>query len=187
MYSDGLGWKTWMNDFRFGTMVFLPSGEVLETVNRLRAEYDPISAKTCPAHVTITQPFTSAPDSIQLSKIEVLLSSSQGFQVQIGPATTSPNKRLIWLDVNPKDQFLKLREQLHEVGLFRMDLPFTMDFIPHMTISEAQREPTDVESINKQLNSRHRPRNIEFDSVSWIIPDDVFVFKQHRVFRLNGN
>lgn len=46
-----------MKDFRFGTLVFLPAGELWEIGNRLRAQYDPSSAKTCAAHVTITQPF----------------------------------------------------------------------------------------------------------------------------------
>lgn len=186
MYSEGANWKSWMKDFRFGTMVFLPDGEVREIGDKLRNQFDPVSANTCVSHITLTQPFTTAPDPSQISMIQSLIGSFSRFNAQIGPATTSPNKRLIWFDVEPKDLILELRGQLHETGLFRTDLPLTKGFIPHLTISEAQREPEEVNAINGELNERYAARDVSFESIVWIIPDDNFVFKAHRTFRLKS-
>ncbi len=184
LYSKGDNWVSWMRDYRFGTMVFLPTGSVGRVGDELRSKYDPGSAKGCAAHVTITQPFAIAPKPEHIAEVKALLGSMLCFSAQIGPATTSPNKRLIWFDVNPKDAVLNIRERLHETGLFRTDLPLTRGFIPHLTISEAQKEPEDVQFIVSQLNSTYTPWNIDFASVSWIVPNDDCVFAEKQVFFL---
>ena len=172
-----------MKDFRFGTLVLLPTGDLRQISDRLRQKFDPISARTCAAHITITQPFTVTPTKQDIQKVQGLIVSFSRIKTQIGPATTSPNKRLIWLDVNPKNSVLRLRDELHETGLFRTDRPFTKGFIPHLTISENQRDPEEVVSILDDLNSKYKPRHILFDAVAWIIADDDFVFHEHYSFR----
>jgi 2'-5' RNA ligase len=180
----GESWKSWMLDFKFGTFAFLPEGDLRATVDLLRGEYDPVSCETSMAHITLTQPFTKAPTEKEIEQLEKLIGSFAKFQSQVGPATTSPNKRLIWLDVNPKDPVLALREALHETGLFRTDLPLTKGFIPHMTISEAGREPNEVVAINVGLNAKYKPWTVPFASVAWIIPNEDFVFQEYRLFAL---
>jgi len=183
-FSKGDNWKEWMQDFRYGTLAFLPEGDLRKTTDKLRGEYDPVSCETSMAHITLTQPLTKAPTNIEIEQIEKLIASFAKSQIQVGPATTSPNKRLIWFDVNPKDPVLVLREALHETGLFRTDLPLTKGFIPHMTISEAGREPSEVATINEALNSNYKPWTVSFASIAWIIPDEDFVFKEYRFFDL---
>lgn len=184
MYAAGEQWKNWMKDFRFGTLVFVPSNDLKLIVDGLRNEYDPISAKTSMAHVTLTQPFAKAPLKEEIEAIQNIVCSFNKFDIEVGPATTSPNKRLLWLDITPKNSILALRENLHGTGLFRTDLPLTKGFIPHMTISEAGREPVDVDAINSDLNSKYRPWKNLFSSVVWIIPNEEFVFNEHRCFDL---
>jgi len=184
MYSSGEQWHTWMKDFRFGTLVFIPSGDCRATVDRLRNEYDPDSAKTSMAHVTLTQPLTKAPTDDDVRRLETVIGGFRSFDISVGPAATSPNKRLVWFDVAPKESVLALREALHETGLFRTDLPLTKGFIPHMTISELRRDPEEVTSTNKTLNSNYKPWSLEFGSVAWIIPDEDFVFREFREFEL---
>lgn len=184
MYPSGAQWKDWMKDFRYGTLAFIPNGELRNAVDLLRNEFDPISAKTSMAHVTLTQPFSKAPSEEDVDRIEKEVLKAVRFEIEVGPATTSPNKRLLWLDISPKDPVLALRESLHETGLFRTDLPLTKGFIPHMTISEAGREPQEVVEINAGLNSKYKPWATSFSSVAWIIPDEDFVFKEYRFFKL---
>lgn len=184
MYAVGEQWKNWMKDFKFGTLVFIPDGDLRSIVDELRREHDPISAKTSMAHITLTQPFSKAISPDEIEKIEKIVLSANRFEVNVGPATTSPNKRLLWLDVDPKEPILALREALHETGLFRVDLPLTKGFIPHMTLSESGREPDDVQAINADLNSKFKPWTISFAAIAWIIPDEDFVFKEHRLFKL---
>jgi 2'-5' RNA ligase len=187
MYSVGRDWKNWMMDFRFGTLVFLPSGELLDVGNELRRQYDPLSAKTSEAHVTLTQPFTNAPSEAQISKVAEIIAGHQEFQVQIGPAVSAPNQRLVWFDVAPKNLVLNLREALHGAGFFRTDLPLTKGFIPHQTVSELSREPDEAKLIIDRLNSKYPPWKVPFSSIAWIIPDEDFVFKTYRIFPLGEN
>lgn len=173
-----------MKDFRFGTLVFIPTTDLRSIVDELRREYDPQSAQTSMVHVTLTQPLSKALSKEDVDNIERIIFSTRRFDIQVGPAITSPNKKLLWLDIAPKEPILALRETLHETGLFRIDLPLTKGFIPHMTISEAGREPENVQSINTTLNSKFKSWNILFSSVAWIIPDAKFTFKEHRFFEL---
>ena len=184
MFAIGANWKSWMQDFRFGTLAFVPTGDIRTSVDELRQKFDPISAQTSMAHVTLTQPLTQAPSSEDIQNIARIIQSFEQFQIQVGPATTSPNKRLLWLDIAPKEKILELREALHATGLFRTDLPLTKGFIPHMTISESGREPGEVQTINQDLNSLIKPWNTEFNSVAWIIPDENFTFLEYRKFDL---
>jgi GrpB-like predicted nucleotidyltransferase (UPF0157 family)/2'-5' RNA ligase len=183
-YSKAEQWSEWMKDFRYGTLVFIPSGELLKTGDQLRSQYDPKSAKFCASHITITQPFTKAPTPDDLLLIEIALQKSASFEIQVGPATTSPNKRLIWLDVNPKPLILSLRDVLHETELFRTDLPLTRGFIPHLTISETGHEPEDVSAIISGLNAKLIGWSVRFESIMWIVPNDDFVFEIRHVFHL---
>lgn len=184
MYISNDNWKNWMKDFKFGTLVFIPSGELRNKVDSLRTFYDPTSAKTSMAHITITQPFSKALTNNEIQKIQNLISNFASFEFTVGPATTSPNKKLIWLDISQKESILAIRENLHELGLFRTDLPLTKGFIPHMTISEAPRSPEEVNSINNVLNTQLKPTSLWFNSIVWILPDQKFVFHEHHTFQL---
>ena len=184
MYYMGNEWKNWMKDYRFGTLAFLPKGELGRVSDQLRSRWDPASSKSCPAHITISQPFTVAPDLSQIDKIKEFLNQFKAFELQIGLVRSSPNKKLIWLDVNPKQQILQIRDGLHDLNLFRLDLPFTNGFIPHLTISEVERSPYEAKRIIDDLNSLLNPWNILFDSVSWIIPDENFIFQEYKSFKL---
>lgn len=156
-------------------------------MDSLRLKYDSISARTSMAHITLTQPFSKALSIDEVDCIAKILFSVGLLEVIVGPATTSPNKRLLWLDIEPKNPILTLRNNLHNTGLFRIDLPLTKGFIPHMTISEDGRESEAVQAINNVLNEKYKPWKTSFSSVAWIIPDEKFVFKVHRSFELRPN
>lgn len=184
MYSSVETWHSWMKDYRFGTLALIPDGSLRETVDQLRQEYDPESAQTSMAHITLTQPFAKAPAEEELTQIYSLIAEFAKFKTTIGPAITSPKKKLLWLDVGMKEEVLALREVLHATGLFRTDLPLTKGFIPHMTISEVSRDPAEVTEINAVLNERYQPWPMNIESVAWIIPSDNFVFGEHMSFPL---
>lgn len=174
-----------MQDYKYGTLAFVPTGDLRSSVDRLRAEYDPHSAQISMAHITLTQPFAKAPINEDISLIQKIISSTKAFEITIGPATTSPNKRLIWLDVSPKDGVLNLRDRLHGSGLFRTDMPLTKGFIPHMTISEFAREPEEVVTISRLLNSIIKPRTVALSSIAWIIPNEEFTFQEMYSFQID--
>ncbi len=143
-----------MNDYKFGTFVFIPHGEPRTRTDQLRQQYDPLSARTSSAHITITQPLALEPSLQEITLIEKTLAQIPSFNVHLGPAIPSPNKRLLWFDVQPSEPVLHIRECLYRLGIFRTDLPLTKGFIPHMTISEKGRDPDRVASIIRTLNKQ---------------------------------
>lgn len=184
MYAAATSWRSWMKDFRYGTLVFIPDSNVKLIVDQLRAEYDSNSAQISMAHITLTQPFKKAPSKEDLQIVTQIINSFSSFEVVVGPVVTSPNKRLIWLDVSPKQKVIELRDRLHDSGLFRTDLPLTKGFIPHMTISEAGREPEEVQTISERLNERLKPWALSFSAIYWILPNEDFTFKEFQSFKL---
>ncbi|MNT73733.1 hypothetical protein D3C72_2124760 [compost metagenome] len=116
-----------------------------------------------------------------------MLKTFTSFEITIGPAIASPNKRLMWLDVSNKQSVLAVREALHATGLFNLELPLTKGFIPHMTISEESREPKDNETRIKEVNKSTQPFTVTFDKISWIVPDEDFVSKDRQDFFLRSN
>lgn len=181
-YPNVKKWKDWMVSYKFGTLVFIPRGEVFENTNHLRRQYDPSSADYSMPHMTLTQPFSIAPTLNDVKRIQDVIDKFNVFEIETGPVISSPDKRLIWIDVNPKAPFKLLRNKLHDLGLFRTDLPFTEGFTPHMTISEfgnaSENMIEALDAINNSYNLDSKS-NLE---VTWIIPDDTFVFSERYSF-----
>lgn len=177
-YPDYSKWKEWMKSYKYGTLVFIPTGKVFNNIDLLRKEYDPESAKFSMPHMTLTQPFSKAPTESDIEKIKDIVEKYNSFEIITGPATTSPNERLIWVDVNPKKSFVELREKLHSLDLFRTDLPFTKGFVPHMTISEFGKTDNEVKEVVALINEKYDFQSHQKLKVKWIIPDDNFVFTE---------
>lgn len=179
------GWKPWMHDFKFGIFTLVPDEAFKKKVDRLRQLYDPESARICCAHMTVTQPFQVEPSSGDLEKLANLIRSRNTFHVMIGPAVTSPNRQLVWLDVEPKHEILSLRTALHNTGLFNTALPFTEGFIPHMTISELRRSPEEAAKVARGLNETHEIYEQTFSKIFWLVPNEEFVFRERGEFHFS--
>jgi 2'-5' RNA ligase len=176
IYPNVVGWKKWMEDYQFGTFVFVPKNEIFENTKNLRQKYDPASARTSMPHITLTQPFSKRPTEEHIFLIKNIITSYDKFKIETGPVISSPNNKLIWIDINPKNEIIELRNLLHHTNLFRTDLPFTNNFIPHMTVSEFG-ENMNIESEIAKINKNHILTSREELTVKWIIPDDNFIFK----------
>jgi 2'-5' RNA ligase len=185
-FAAGTQWDSWMQDFRYGTLAFVPGGELRAVIDELRQRFDPESARTSMAHATLTQPFAEAPSDTQLESVRSLIANAGLVAGQVGPAVTSPNKKLLWFDVLPKEPLVGLRDQLHQTALFRTDLPLTKGFIPHMTISERPRPPEEVSTILTELNQRHGPWPTSFEAVAWIVPNEDFIFEIRELFPMTS-
>lgn len=162
----------------------MPSGPVHEWAGQLRAVYDPTAARNSPPHLTITQPFRMAPSAKDLVTIARVVAAFGDFQATLGPAIASPNGRMVWLDAQPRERILELRERLHDTGLFNTDIAFTIGFLPHLTISEEVRNADEVERIIERLNADRSRWDLTFDRLSWSVPTDEFVFEERLSFPL---
>lgn len=181
-FESGVNWKPWKQDYRFGSLVFIPEGEIFTKTDELRKKYDPVSADYSMPHMTLTQPFTKAPSKEDIMVIKNIFQGHKPFIISTGPIVTSPTGNLIWVDINPKENFVNLRNELHKTGLFRTDLPFTEGFVPHMTISEFGVDNS--ETLLKELNRAYVMDSKQQLAVSWVVPNEQFKFNVVQNFNL---
>jgi 2'-5' RNA ligase len=125
-----------VRDFRFGVFV-LPLLEPLGgQVEALRRQFDPTSAALAPPHISVTQPLAEEPNDIARADLGALIAEFAPFEVRVGPARAFADSAVVYLAVEPAAAILALRSAAHATGLFRVDLPDTDDFVPHVTIRE---------------------------------------------------
>ncbi len=88
---------------------------------------------------------------------------------------------MIYLPVVPRHRIERLRSVLLATGLFRLDLPHTDGFVPHLTLSEFGTAP--IAALGAELP---HPQAMSFfvEAVAWAVPDEAFHFTVRRTFRL---
>jgi hypothetical protein len=126
----------------------------------------------------LTQPLTEP----STEAIASVIAEHEQFTLTLGPATPSPNQKMIWWEVNPKTEILALRDELHRTGLFHTHLPFIHGFIPHLTISEFERSPEEVAGLCGTQTTRYHHH---VTHISWIVPDEDFIFHPRTAFPLS--
>ena len=123
-------------DFHLGTLAILLPEPLTTRVGELRRRFDPVSAAVAPPHITLTQPLAVPLTEARLRRITDIAGSFPSFDIGYGPARTFADSAVVYLAVEPADRLEELRGRLHGTGWFRLDLPHTDDFVPHITIRE---------------------------------------------------
>jgi hypothetical protein len=91
---------------------------------------------------------------------------------------------VIYLPVMDAGAVMKLREALIATGLFRLDLPHTIDFVPHLTISEFGTTPG---AALHTLMPAAAVSAFQVEAIAWIVPDEEFRFTVRRTFALEAH
>jgi 2'-5' RNA ligase len=137
----------WLADFRFGLFVIALPDPLRRDVDALRRRFDAASAEIAPPHVTVTQPLAEEPNDIGRADLGALLAEFPPFEVRLGPARAFPDSPVVFLAVEPVAPIAAMRQAAHATGLFRLDLPFTDAFVPHVTIREWRDDQGDDEKV----------------------------------------
>ncbi|MFW6075360.1 MAG: 2'-5' RNA ligase family protein [Chloroflexota bacterium] len=172
--------------YRFGTFVLWPPDGVRSQVNPLRAQYDPASQAACEAHITLTQPFSVEPDAAIWERIRHVARLHAPFTVRYGPVNSFLPYPCIYLEIEPAERILQLREDLHALGVFNLDLPHTEGFIPHMSITDGSPDVRETEQILNRLSEDAPSGSFRCTEITYIRPDDSFQFSVIRTFPLGG-
>jgi 2'-5' RNA ligase len=170
--------------FRYGTFIIRPPVDVRTTVNALRARYDPTSHAVSEAHVTLTQPFVVEPEDETWRAIDAVCAAHEPFEIEFGPLHTFLPYPCVYLDIQPADIVLRLRADLHALGMFNLTLPYTEGFVPHMTISDHYVGEERTREIFAELRDNAPEGTFLCDRITWIVPDDRFTFRVAREVRL---
>lgn len=179
-------WAEWQFDYQYGLFVIWPPDPVREAVNHLRATFDPVSQATIQAHITLTQPFLSQPGDKEWGLLTAIVASSEPFEISYGPVATFFPNPVIYLSIQPQERLLALRRALHETGLFNLALPYTDDFVPHMTISEGRSDNVVNELMLSQIRPQAPQGNFLLKEIAHVVPDEKFHFAIQKRLRLRS-
>lgn len=173
-------WEPWQLPYRHGTLVIWPPQEVRNYVNQLRERLDPISHRYAEAHITLTQPFREPVTDSVIAKVQAVLDSEKSFAIAYGPLRSFLPSPVLWLDVQPSDRILRLRQKLHAIGVFDLSLPHTDDFRPHMTITEGLSGVPVDDELFRMLEPSISSGSFNCGSIAYIRPNDEFRFERER-------
>lgn len=169
-----------------GTLVIWPPDEVREVVNFWRSRFDPQSQAICEAHITLTQPFLWEPDEHEFDLIKHVVASHRSFRIEYGPLNSFLPYPCVYLEVRPSEPILRLRDDLHHLGMFDLTQPHTEGFVPHLSITDGYPDAEQSRLILAALE-RDAPRGTFICArASYIRPDDDYHFKIERQFSLSA-
>lgn len=129
-------WLDWWHGYYYGAFYIFPPEEVMTMVDKLREQYDPQSAKTCRAHISLSEPLVKAIKSSDVDSLRLDLSEVEPFQIHYGPLRTHPPYPGVTYTITPEEQFDRLRKVIHGNQLFQDVELKRSKIVPHMTIAE---------------------------------------------------
>ena len=180
-------WAEWQLDYLHGLFVIWPPDVVRRAVNRLRRKYDPASQTTIEAHITLTQPFLARSGEDDWAMLAQIVAGLEPFEISYGPVDTFFPNPVIYLAIQPWAELLALRRALHETGLFNLTLPYTDDFIPHMTIAEGRSSGRAVDELMLAEVQAQAPRGtFLLSEIVYMAPDESFHFEINKRLPLAG-
>lgn len=180
-FPKGSGWPTWQRDYRYGTLVIKPPPTLASALDPIRERFDPASAAQIGAHITLTPPFAAAPSAADEERVRTAIRGVASMRLQLDRPTRFSGSSVVYLPVVPAQPFLKLREVLLATGLFRLDMPHTTDFVPHLTLSEFGTAP--AAALGADIPQREAMAFL-VEAVAWVVPDEALHFTVRRTFML---
>ena len=180
-FPSGGGWSEWQRDYRYGALVIEPPRELAAVLDPIRERLDPVSAGPFGAHITVTPPFVGAPTPAAEARVGSLIRRRPSMSLQLGKPRQFGGSPVIYLPVVNAGAVMRLREMLLATGLFRLDLPHTTDFVPHLTISEFGTTPAAALST---VIPAPGASAFHVGAIAWVVPDEGFQFRVCRTFAL---
>jgi 2'-5' RNA ligase len=180
-FPAGSTWPTWQRAYRYGALVIEPPRELASVLDPIRQRLDPVSADRVGAHITLTPPFAAAPSPADEERVGSAVRAIASMKLQLDRPSQFTGSSVIYLPVVASQQFDRLRTVLLGTGLFRLDLPHTNDFVPHLTLSEFG--TASATALGADVPP---PDAMEFivEAVAWVVPDEAFRFTVRRRFAL---
>ena len=172
-FPKGSSWLTWQRAYRYGLLVIVPPPEVGSVLDPIRERLDPVSAAAFGAHITVTPPFAAAPSAANEERVQTVIRGVATVRLQLDRPTQFSGSSVVYLPVVPSHGVYALRTALLATGLFRLDLPHTSDFVPHLTLSEFGSAPDEA---FRRTSRQPKAMAFPLDTVAWVVPDEAISF-----------
>ena len=180
--QDLSGWQDWQLSYRYGALYIFPSPDVAETINGLRAQYDPRSQAYCDAHISLTVPFPSPLTRLHWAQIKSLVTQGP-FEIEYGPVHRWPGGSGVVLLVKPVALIGQLIHAIETADIFGDAVTRRPDFRPHMTIAEfvtAEKSAAIADRLRPGLSAGR----FTCTRLSYAAPDERFHFSERAFLTL---
>ena len=173
-------------DFHLGTLAILLPEPLTMRIRELRQQFDPASAATAPPHITLTQPLAVPLTGARLrGRHRYCRLPFPSFDIGYGPARTFAGSTVVYLAVEPAKRLEELRGGLHGTGWFRLDLPHTDDFVPHITIREfGDPDAISSDDLRARVDAAVESGSFRCTDVAVLAPDPDSRFSPIAMLRL---
>jgi 2'-5' RNA ligase len=178
------GWDDWQRDYRYGALVIEPPVELAAVLDPIRERFDPVSAARVGAHISVTPPFLRAPTPADEARVGSVVGRIPSMGLQLGQPRQFGESSVIYLPVVNAGAVMRLRDVLLATGLFRLDLPHTTDFVPHLTISEFGTTPG---AALRTVIPAPGASPFHVGAIAWLVPNEEFQFRVRRPFALKAD
>lgn len=167
----------WRSEYRYGALYIFPPPGQIEPIDALRAMYDPGPARSCQAHVSLSEPLRRPLTEDGIAELQGLLATFAPFEVEYGPLRAFPPYPGVTLAIRPEDRFMELRRLVHRAAAFSGGPFDRQDIAPHMTIAEfITWERT--EELMVELRDVAPSGTFWCDAVEYAVPDAGLHFER---------
>lgn len=184
--TDTSNWEDWQRGYRLGVILILPPPDVSREVNSLRARYDPRSAASCPAHISLSDPLSSEMSSALAEEVRGALADVLPFELHYDRLYASTRHAGVSYRITPREPIGRLKQALHCTSGFADEAHRRRGIAPHMTIAE-------FISIDESLKLCARLQDTApvgsflCDRLEYMVPDDGFRFQRRLTFPLGDS
>lgn len=176
--ADLSSWEKWQYEYRFGAFYIFPPAGIVETMDKLRSEFDPRSAAICQAHISLSEPLTGPITEKELDEIRDTVGKIGSFELDYGPLKRFPPYPGVCYDISPKDRFAGLRSAIHGCSAFAESKMTRKEIAPHITIAEFGLTMDDSEGLRKRLEGTVRSGKFVCTEIEYAVPNKDFFFER---------
>jgi len=177
LYPDVTGWQDWQKEYRFGAFFIFPPNGVVEPIDALRRTYDPGPARSCQAHISLSEPLLGPLTETQIHELHDALARVEPFEIRYGPVTSMPPYPGVVYAIEPAPNILRLRAAVHATSIFRGAVLDRQAIAPHMTIAEfITLERT--EELVRELTGNAPEGTFTCDALEYAVPTDALIFER---------
>lgn len=174
-YADASSWPEWQREYRYGALFIFPPPGVIEPIDALRLLYDPPSAQSCQAHISLSEPLRRPLTDAAVDELRDVLAQVEPFTIEYGPLRTFPPYPGVTLTVGPEDRFMALRARVHTTSSFAGSPFERRNIAPHITIAEfVTQERTD--ELMVELREVAPSGTFWCDAIEYAVPDERLHF-----------
>lgn len=184
--DDTSKWENWQRDYRLGVILILAPPDVSRGIDLLRARYDPRSAEWCPAHISLSDPFSREMSPSLAGEIRGVVADVRPFELHYDGLYASTRHAGVSYRIMPREPVERLKHLLHGTSGFASEAHRRRDIAPHMTIAE-------FITIEESLQLRARLQDTApvgsflCDRLAYMVPDESFRFQERLTFPLGDS